>query len=760
MTIEEALEKNSSAQNALLLERVYLRRLQQSVMQAKIFNKQSMGNAPLSLSWLVPRQRNDLRKKIRQTWQTRTTGKTTQAFKKIESEKLSQHDSPENRQSVGDVEFRTDRAPSLTGSSQSLSPARKARTQVEDPDDPSWPNRSWALAFNRLKKDGAVQREDLLWALELTGHHQPNSVWAKEVLGSTTHAKTVNKEQFIAFVEGYDARHRMYLEEQFRKADFDNSGTVSVLELSSLLRSSGVTPLPEVLDDLLMELKVLEKNGENVLYFEEYCRVLEILKDRSGFTSRETDEYQALFNRFSKNSGKVDATQLEGVFGWLHYTFDEEKAYEMVNDVDRCGKLNFREFLVVMRRQRESDIQNIGLIFAECDRDHNGTLEQSEIPGVFAALGYCLSPSVLEEVLAEVNLMEKTHMVFEDLWRLVKCFRAREGFLKSEHDDFRRAYEKFDADQSGGISVLELGAVLRWLGYHSNVEMQQDLVEEIDVDNTGQLDFPEFVKLMRKYRESEMRTLQRAFAVHDNASTGKIRAGEIRSVLLALGYTPSASQIKELEGFVGGHSAKLDLSGFSLLVERYRESSREQLRLYHGYTDKEVKKIQKVFKSFHPDKNGKVESQHLAELLEEVFPTATKRAIEMIIVAVDEDHDGAIDFQEFLALMRKFQDNKDEQIVAKTEKAVHNCGFTRKEVHEFRRVFHHLDTDESGELSLKEIQQLLSYIVPVSDHVAHQIGKLLDSDHADFSDFLMLMRKMQDQNLGNINDITSEVAHH
>jgi hypothetical protein len=54
LTIEEALAKNSSAQGSLLVQRVYLRRLQQSAMQAKISSKKSIRHAPVSLAWLSP----------------------------------------------------------------------------------------------------------------------------------------------------------------------------------------------------------------------------------------------------------------------------------------------------------------------------------------------------------------------------------------------------------------------------------------------------------------------------------------------------------------------------------------------------------------------------------------------------------------------------------------------------------------------------------------------------------------------------------
>merc|ERR1719265_857875 len=58
LTIEDALQKNAQAQGSLLIERVYFRRLQQSVIRSRTSNKRSMGHAPVTLSWLAPRQAN------------------------------------------------------------------------------------------------------------------------------------------------------------------------------------------------------------------------------------------------------------------------------------------------------------------------------------------------------------------------------------------------------------------------------------------------------------------------------------------------------------------------------------------------------------------------------------------------------------------------------------------------------------------------------------------------------------------------------
>ena len=66
-----------------------------------------------------------------------------------------------------------------------------------------------------------------------------------------------------------------------------------------------------------------------------------------------------------------------------------------------------------------------------------------------------------------------------------------------EVEEFREVFRANDSDGSGEIDNIELGGVLRWLGNPADVETTQDLMEEVDVDNSGFVDFEEFLRVMR-----------------------------------------------------------------------------------------------------------------------------------------------------------------------------------------------------------------------------------------------------------------------
>ncbi|KAJ1077003.1 hypothetical protein K5549_019072 [Capra hircus] len=62
--------------------------------------------------------------------------------------------------------------------------------------------------------------------------------------------------------------------------------------------------------------------------------------------------------------------------------------------------------------------------------------------------------------------------------------------------EFKAAFDMFDADGGGDISVKELGTVMRMLGQTPTKEELDAIIEEVDEDGSGTIDFEEFLVMM------------------------------------------------------------------------------------------------------------------------------------------------------------------------------------------------------------------------------------------------------------------------
>lgn len=92
-------------------------------------------------------------------------------------------------------------------------------------------------------------------------------------------------------------------------------------------------------------------------------------------------------------------------------------------------------------------------------------------------------------------------------------------------------------DGDGTITTKELGTVMRSLGQNPTEAELQDMINEVDADGNGTIDFPEFLTMMaRKMRDTDSEEeIREAFKVFDKDGNGFISAAELRHVMTNLG---------------------------------------------------------------------------------------------------------------------------------------------------------------------------------------------------------------------------------
>lgn len=88
--------------------------------------------------------------------------------------------------------------------------------------------------------------------------------------------------------------------------------------------------------------------------------------------------------------------------------------------------------------------------------------------------------------------------------------------------EFKVAFSLFDPDGDGSITVEELGQVIRSLGQNPSEADLQDMINEVDVDGNGDIDFDEFLTLIATKMEAveEEDELKEAFKVFDKDGDG------------------------------------------------------------------------------------------------------------------------------------------------------------------------------------------------------------------------------------------------
>merc|ERR1712164_208290 len=114
--------------------------------------------------------------------------------------------------------------------------------------------------------------------------------------------------------------------------------------------------------------------------------------------------------------------------------------------------------------------------------------------------------------------------------------------------EFKEAFSLFDKDGDGKITTKELGTVMRSLGQNPTEAELQDMINEVDADGNGTIEFPEFLSLMaRKMQDTDTEEeIREAFKVFDKDGNGFISAAELRHVMTNLGEKLSEDEVEEM----------------------------------------------------------------------------------------------------------------------------------------------------------------------------------------------------------------------
>ncbi|CAF2067410.1 unnamed protein product [Brassica napus] len=118
------------------------------------------------------------------------------------------------------------------------------------------------------------------------------------------------------------------------------------------------------------------------------------------------------------------------------------------------------------------------------------------------------------------------------------------GLTNQKRREIREIFDLFDIDGSGTLP----SSAYRSLGFEMTNEQINELMAEVDKNNSGTIDFEEFVHMMTtKFGERDSKDeLSKAFKIIDHDNNGKISPHDIKQIAKELGENFTDNEIEEM----------------------------------------------------------------------------------------------------------------------------------------------------------------------------------------------------------------------
>ncbi|KAH6569233.1 hypothetical protein BASA50_002850 [Batrachochytrium salamandrivorans] len=123
-----------------------------------------------------------------------------------------------------------------------------------------------------------------------------------------------------------------------------------------------------------------------------------------------------------------------------------------------------------------------------------------------------------------------------------------EGLTEDEVTEFREAFALFDKDGDNTITTKELGTVMRSLGQNPTEAELQEMINELDADGNGTVEFDELMAMMTcKMKDIDFdEERAEAFKMFDKDGNGFITATELKVVMGNIGEKLTDDEIEEM----------------------------------------------------------------------------------------------------------------------------------------------------------------------------------------------------------------------
>jgi len=154
-------------------------------------------------------------------------------------------------------------------------------------------------------------------------------------------------------------------------------------------------------------------------------------------------------------------------------------------------------------------------------------------------------------------------------------------FTLEQKDEFYEAFMNF-ADKEENLDPEALGELLAALGEDLTEEQVEEMFKEVDEDGSGEVDFDEFISMMRRRLLTNPdvdNDIKSSFQLLDKDNSGKIDREEIANVVVEFCNKLTHEEVDELISWCDiNNDGDIDFEEFTLIMRQITVAERQAQR--------------------------------------------------------------------------------------------------------------------------------------------------------------------------------------
>ena len=263
----------------------------------------------------------------------------------------------------------------------------------------------------------------------------------------------------------------------------------------------------------------------------------------------------------------------------------------------------------------QKEMDEMKSMFDRYDVDGGGAISAAELRPLFMSVGLNMKPFQIDAIVREYDLDGSGEVDFEEfmvmmiklLGRRVRCdlINYREYLTEDKIDQYEEYFREADTDFDGSLDKGELEAMLSKINVKLNSQQLDEIIREVDRDNSGKVEFDEYCNMMvkltgvrkrinaREYIDrEEIQNCREAFNTFDVDKGGSISSKELDRLLRKMDIVLRVDQVEALlTKYDADGSGEVDFTEFLSMMVDLKKLRRKQKITPDTKTVKELREF-------------------------------------------------------------------------------------------------------------------------------------------------------------------------